>query len=64
MAKPGCGISNEDGKKIWQFLVYDGSHRKIGANAEKWAAHRKKLVDELKAKKPARYEELAKDKDL
>jgi len=64
MAKPGCGISNEDGKKIWQFLVYDGSHRKIGAGAEKWKAHREKLVAELKAKNAKRYEELAKDKDL
>jgi len=64
MAKPGCGISNADGKKIWEFLVYDGWHRKVGANAEKWKAHREQLVNELKAKKPARYEELAKDKDL
>lgn len=64
MAKPGCGISNADGKKIWEFLVYDGVHRKIGANAAAWKEHRMKLVEELKAKKPARYEELAKDKDL
>jgi mono/diheme cytochrome c family protein len=64
MAKPGCGISNEDGKKIWQFLVYDGSHRKIGANGEKWKAHREKLIGELKTKKAARYDELAKDNDL
>lgn len=64
MAKPGCGISNEDGKKIWEFLVYDGAHRKIGAGAEKWMAHRKKLLADFKSKNPKRYEELAKDGDL
>jgi hypothetical protein len=64
MAKPGCGISNEDGKKIWQFLVYDGSHRKVGANAAKWKEHREKLLGELKAKNPKRYAELEKDSDL
>ncbi len=64
MSKPGCGISNDDGRKIWEFLVYDGWHRKIGAGAAKWKAHRQELINELKTKKPARYEELAKDKDL
>jgi hypothetical protein len=63
MAKPGCGISNEDGKKIWQFLVFD-SKRKVGANAAAWKAHRQKLIDELKTKNPKRHEELSKDKDL
>ena len=63
MAKPGCNISKEEGKKIWQFLVYD-SKRKVGDGAEKWAAHRKKLVEELKAKNPARYKELSEAKDL
>ena len=63
MAKPGCGISSADGKKIWEFLVYDGK-RKIGANAQKWKAHRLKLIEKLKSEKPQRYEELAKDKDL
>jgi hypothetical protein len=64
MAKPGCGIASEDGKKIWQFLVYDSAHRKIGPNAEKWKAHRMKLIETLKAKNPKRYEELKHDKDL
>jgi len=70
MNKPGCGVAaggkmtNPEAKKIYEFLLYDGQRRKLGDNAEKWKAHRTKLVDELKAKKPARYEELAKDKDL
>ena len=28
MHKPGSGISNSDGKKIYEFLVYDASVRK------------------------------------
>jgi len=64
MSKPGCKISNVEGKKIWEFLVYDSSKRKLGANAQKWEAHRKKLVADFKTKYPQRYEELAKDKDL
>ena len=62
MAKPGCNIDKADGKKIWEFLVYDGIRRKTGANAAKWAEHRKKLIEELKAKNPARYKELAESK--
>ena len=70
LAKPGCGVdaggkmTKAEAKKIYEFLVYDGAQRKIGANAEKWAALRKKLIAELKEKNPKRYEELAKDKDL
>lgn len=63
MAKPGCNISKPEGKKIWEFLVYD-SKRKIGDGAEKWSAHRKKLVEELKTKNPARHKELSEAKDL
>jgi hypothetical protein len=58
MAKPGCNISREEGKKIWQFLTYDSERRKTGANAEKWAAHRRKLLADFKAAHPARYREL------
>lgn len=64
MNKPGCKISGAEGKKIWEFLVYDSSHRKIGANAQKWAAHRNKLLADFKAKYPDRYKELEKDNDL
>jgi hypothetical protein len=64
MNKPGCQISKPEGKAIWEFLEYDGSHRKVGENAAKWAAHRKDLVDQFKAKYPARYTELKAANDL
>jgi hypothetical protein len=58
MAKPGCNIQPAEGKKIWQFLTYDSEHRKTGANAEKWAEQRRKLLADFKAAHPARYKEL------
>jgi hypothetical protein len=64
MNKPGCGIQKADGKSIYEFLAYDSIKRKTGANAEKWAAHRKGLLDQLKSKNPKRYEELKEAKDL
>ena len=64
MNKPGCSITKPEGKAIWEFLEYDGSHRKVGANAAAWSAHRKDLVDQFKAKYPKRYEELKAANDL
>ena len=64
MNKPGCSITKPEGKAIWEFLEYDGAHRKTGENAAKWAAHRKDLVDQFKAKYPKRYEELKAASDL
>ena len=64
MNKPGCSITKPEGKAIWEFLEYDGSHRKVGENAAKWAAHRKDLVEQFKAKYPKRYEELKAANDL
>lgn len=61
MKKPGCDIPPADGKKIWQFLVYDSKTRKLdasGKETEAWKAHRQKLLDEFKTKYPARYKEL------
>jgi len=58
MSKPGCNISQQEGRKIWQFLTYDSEHRKTGANAAKWAEHRRKLLADFKASHPARYKEL------
>lgn len=58
MAKPGCNISNEEGKKIWKFIVEDSKRRKTGAAAAAWAAHRKKLMADFKEKYPARHKEL------
>jgi len=68
--KPGCGVAQgghmtpAEAKQIYEFLVYDGEKRKLGAEADKWKAHREDLIGQLKAKKPARYEELSKDNDL
>ncbi len=64
MNKPGCNLQKADGKEIYTFLQYDSLKRKTGANAEKWGAHRKALVEQLKAKNPKRYEELKEAKDL
>lgn len=70
LSKPGCGVeaggkmTKDEAKQIYEFLVYDGQRRKLGANAQMWKAHREKLIGTLKEKKPARYEELKKDNDL
>ena len=64
MNKPGCNLQKADGKAIYEFLSYDSVKRKTGANADKWAAHRKGLVDQLKAKNQKRYDELKEAKDL
>ncbi len=61
MSKPGCEISPAEGRKIWEFLVFDGERRKLTAE---WKAHRRKLVEEFKAKHPARYKELSAVNDL
>lgn len=47
MSKPGCPVKGEDGKKIWEFLVWDSKARKTGANAKAWAEHRRKLLHEF-----------------
>lgn len=64
MNKPGCKISKEEGKKIYEFMVFDSLKRKTGANAKAWEANRKKLLQDFKKKYPARYEELEKTKGL
>ncbi|MBI2119384.1 MAG: hypothetical protein HYT97_07135 [Elusimicrobia bacterium] len=58
MAKPGCNISAQEGKKIWKFIVEDSKKRKTGAQAKVWAEHRKKLLAEFKTKYPDRFKEL------
>lgn len=58
MSKPGCGITPEEGKAVYKLLVHDSVQRKSGKNAAAWKAHRQKLLDEFKAKNPARYTEL------
>jgi len=54
MHKPGSGISNADGKKIYDFLVYDSSIRKKAMLDDKLG----KLSDQDKA------DDLAKIKDV
>ncbi|MBI3548775.1 MAG: hypothetical protein HY078_07045 [Elusimicrobia bacterium] len=44
MSKPACPVKGEEGKKIWEFLVYDSKVRKTGANAKAWRTHRERLV--------------------
>lgn len=58
MAKPGCEISEMEGKAVYRFLVFDSEQRKSGKNAAAWKAHREKLLADFKAKNPSRYKEL------
>ncbi len=59
--KPGCGISNADGKAIYEFLVYDSQKRKISKKA-KWKAHRLALLKKFKQEHPDRYQLLFADR--
>ena len=54
MHKPGSGIDNTDGKKIYEFLVYDSSVRKKAMLDEKLA----KLTPEEKAAAEAKIKEV------
>ena len=58
MAKPGCPVKGDDGRKIWEFLVYDSKFRKTGANAKAWAAHRRKLLHEFEEHHKESYKKL------
>lgn len=58
MAKPGCPVKKEDGKQIWEFLVYDSKVRKTGANAAAWRKHRKHLLHEFAEKYPDAYKKV------
>lgn len=61
MSKPGCPVKGEDGKKIWEFLVFDSRVRKTGGNAKAWAAHRRKLLHEFAENHPDGYKKLFAD---
>ncbi|MBI4425462.1 MAG: hypothetical protein HY554_17155 [Elusimicrobia bacterium] len=58
MSKPGCPVKGDDGKKIWDFLVYDSKARKTGANAKAWAKHRTKLLRDFAQQNPDAYKKL------
>jgi hypothetical protein len=64
MNKPGCNLQKADAKAIYEFLSYDSVKRKTGANAAKWAELRKGLIEQLRTKNPARYDELKDARDL
>jgi mono/diheme cytochrome c family protein len=58
MAKPGCGITEAEGKSVYNFLRYDSAQRKAGKSKAAWKAHREKLLADFKVKYPERYKEL------
>ncbi|MBI3990716.1 MAG: hypothetical protein HY350_01060, partial [Candidatus Omnitrophica bacterium] len=61
MRKPGCEMESDAAKKIWKFLVHDSKERKLKDPAA-WEKHRRKLLDDFKAKYPDRYKELYESK--
>lgn len=62
MSKPGCPVKKEDGKQIWEFLVYDSKVRKTGANAAAWRKHRKHLLHEFAEKYPDTFKKTFDDR--
>ena len=58
MSKPGCPVKPDDGKQIWEFLVFDSKLRKTGPNTKAWIEHRTKLVDDFKKDYPEAYEKV------
>ena len=57
MAKPGCNINTEDGKKIFKFLVAYSKKAKV-TNSAAWKGHRGKLVSDFKQQHPDKYKEI------
>ena len=55
MSKPGSNIRPSEGKRIFEFLVYDSKTRKTGKNTEAWEANREKLVKSFKQNYPKDY---------
>lgn len=55
MLKPGSTIQSSEGKKIFEFLVYDSKIRKTGANAKKWQKNRAQLLRQFKKRYPKDY---------
>ena len=58
MSKPGCDITKDEGKKVWEFLAYDSVRRKTGPNKAQWRNQRQAFLEQFKAKFSARYKEL------
>lgn len=62
MGKPGCPVKKDDGKPIWEFLVYDSKVRKTGENAAAWRKHRKHLLHEFAEKYPDTFKKIFDDR--
>jgi hypothetical protein len=57
MSKPGCEIQSAEGKKIYEFLVYDSNQRKL-KDPKAWTEARRRLLEDFRKKAPGRYKEL------
>jgi mono/diheme cytochrome c family protein len=62
MGKPGCPVKKEDGKPIWEFLVYDSKIRKTGDNAAAWRKHRKHLLHDFSVNYPDTFKKVFDDR--
>jgi hypothetical protein len=53
---PCCGacpqLTMDQARRLWRFLVYDSLRRKTGDQAQAWAAHRRKLLEQFAARRP------------
>lgn len=49
MRKPGSGITKNEAKQIFGFLVYDSKERKL-SDPDAWEKHLKRLIDGFKKK--------------
>ncbi len=58
MSKAGCPVKKEDGKPIWEFLVYDSKVRKTGENGKAFRKARAQLLHEFKEHHPDGYERI------
>ena len=58
MVKPGCPVKPDDGKKIYEFLVYDAKLRKMGENGKAWRAERTKMLGDFKKQHKDVYDKL------
>jgi hypothetical protein len=58
MTKAGCPVKKEDGRPIWEFLVYDSKVRKMGENGKEFRKMRAKLLSEFKEHHPDGYARL------
>lgn len=63
MSKPGCPVG-ADGKKIWEFLVFDSKQRKMGKGFKSWVSNRTKLLNNFKKLYPKAYDTLVKNGSL